>query len=259
MTPPTCTSIVEEYLTSLRNGFSVSEWSDGCNITTPYLLPDNSRISLSVIFTGPDKVSVSDFGETFDRLYLTGVNLSPSDWRVVSSAKRFGVGIENGEISVTAQPDELDTAIHNVCHAILDLSYLTYGRTPRVAPDFERAVEDSILEHNWRFEKKHRVVGFASTHEFDFLIMDRSPVLVEALTAREPSRANIAAKLSAFKVADSRRLDANAPYHYLCLLDDRDQERIRAITDVALGPLEGYFDRVMPLGDFQRIPSLDFA
>jgi len=256
MMPRTCATIAESYLELLKEEFHVSRWQTGCALTTPYYLPDNSRLSLSVAFPNPDEAIVSDLGETFDRLYLTGLNLSPTDWRVLSSADRFGVRIENGEISSTVPATEVSKAIHNVSHAILDISYLSYSRAHRSPADFERAVEKSIMDHQWTFERNYKVVGYSASHDFDFVIMERRPVLVEALTAREPSRANQAAKLSAFKVADSKRLEANAYFQYLCLLDDRDQERTRSITDTALRPLRGYFDRVMPLSEFQGIDRL---
>ena len=259
MMPRPCASIAEAYIDSLRAGFTVSQEENGCHLTTPFYLPDNSRISLSVTYLRSGEVNVSDVGETFDRLFLTGINLSPTDWRVISSSKRFGVPIDDGEIALTVPATDVASAIHRVSHAILDVSYLSSSRAHRAPAEFGRAVENSIRAHQWRFEQGYEIVGRSSKQKFDFVIMEHRPVLVEALTAREPSRANVAAKLSAFKVADTRQLPANEFYRYLCLLDDRDQERRNSITETALQPLEGYFDRVMRWSEFQELDTLAIA
>ena len=90
-----CQEVVAQYLGSLREEFAASDSEFGCTITTPFMRPDGDYLALIAERRPDGRVMLSDGGETFAYLFLSGIALSrklQEDARRIGA--RFGVEID---------------------------------------------------------------------------------------------------------------------------------------------------------------------
>jgi hypothetical protein len=257
MAIPRCAPALEHYLASLRSRYEVQPEENGCYLATPFFLPDNSRLGVHLVERADGSLEVTDHGETVDGLFTSGVTIPPDDKRLVTIGRRFGVEVEGGEISRRGEVGQLDEAITAVIHAVLDMAYLVYTRQTRALATFEKAFEHLLIDRNRSYERHFEVDGFSDSYTFDYrLISHRAPVLVETLSATSRQRYTEQARLTSFKVSDTKRLTGDAGYEFVCLIDDRTRSQQEAISERALKPLREYLDAVVFWSERERVEAL---
>src|SRR5215208_3277275 len=128
MLAPQCVPLLDNYLASLRNEYEVEDADNGCLLLTPLYLPDNTRAGVYCRPRPDGRIDITDDGERFDTLVVSGLNISPTERRLDAIAARFGVAITRGNISKPADPADPAHAINDVVHAMLDIAYLVYTR-----------------------------------------------------------------------------------------------------------------------------------
>lgn len=257
MTAPSCVPALERYLASLRSRYEVRQEEEGCYLATPFFLPDNSRLGVHLVERADGSLEVTDYGETIDGLFTSGVTIPPDDKRLVTIERRFGVAVEGGEISRRGEAGELDEAITAVVHAVLDMAYLVYTRRTRSLATFESAFEHLLIDRHRSYERHVEIDGFSDSYTFDYrLAGQRVPVLVETLSATSRRRYTEQARLTSFKVSDTKRLTGDSGYEFVCLIDDRARPQQDAISERALKPLREYLDSVVFWSDQERVEAL---
>ncbi len=151
-----------------------------------------------------------------------------------------------GEISLRTDGDNLAEAVNAVIHAILDLSYLFYTRRIRAAPSFFNEIDTWLTLEHRRFHRHYDVVGRSNTNTFDYYLPRQGkPVLIEAISALDPENSLCRAKLTSFKVFDSRGAPDGELFEYACLLDDRTEEHRDALTSKVIQTVSTYIPTVL--------------
>jgi len=256
MAAPHCVPALESYLAGIRSRYVVREEDGGCLLETPFYLPDNSRLGVHLIEHTDGTFEVTDFGGTFEGLFTRGVTVAADDRRLVTIGQRFGVEIGGGEISKASGADALDEAIDAVVHAMLDVAYLVYTRRTRAAPNFDAEFEHLLIDRGRRYDKRFEVPGQTDTHTFDYrLVGRRIPKLVETLSATSRQGSWEQARLTSFKVLDTRKVTGN-DFQFVCLVDDRTADQQDAVTDRTLRTLREYLDAVVLWSERQRVEEL---
>jgi hypothetical protein len=234
----------------------VSEEKDGCFLATPFYLPDNTRLGVHLTERSNGTPEVTDHGETFDGLFTSGVTVAPDDKRLVTIGQRFGVEIDGGEISKATAGLHLDEAIEAVVHAMLDMAYLVYTRRTRAVPNFQAEVEFRLMGLERRYDRRFEVVGQTDIHTFDYRLFGRrAPLLVEALSAASRQASWEQARLTSFKVLDTRRVTGD-DYQFACVIDDRTPDQQEAVTERALRTLREYVDSVVLWSEREKVDEL---
>lgn len=257
MAAPHCVPVLDRYLASLRDQFEVHEEEQGCFLTTPFYLPDNTRLGVHVIERADGSVEITDQGETFDHLYTSGLNIAVDDTRLESIGKRFGVQIEGGEISKTGDFDAVEESLTEVVHAILDMVYLVYTRRPRAAPSFTAKVEELLIESGQPYETRYEISGLTDSHTFDYhLPSQRNPLLIDTLSATSRQTSRDRSRLVSFKALDTRRLPEASHFRFACLVDDRLPEQQEVLNERVLRTLRGNLDDVLLWSEREKVLEL---
>ncbi len=257
MASPHCASVLDNYLASMPDRYAVHREADGCRFVTPFYLPDNTQLTVSIVERPDGSVEVTDFGETVDHLFLSGLTLRSDDRRLVTISRRFGVEIDGGEITKVVDSSSVSRAIDDVVHAVLDVSYLVYTRTARKAPTFTADVEQFLMYSDVPYERGYEVLGYADEHRFDYHIPARqTPLLLEALSASDQRSARDQAQAIAFKVLDVGKVSEPGTFRFVCLLDDRLPDQQEALTPRSRATLAKYLDDVILWSERQKIRTL---
>lgn len=256
MAVPHCVPALESYLANLRSRYEVRKEEDGCFLETPFYLPDNTRLGVHLVDQADGTFEITDYGETFDGLFTRGVTVGPEDKRLVTISQRFGVEIGGGEISKTSGLDTLNDAIDAVVHAMLDMAYLIYTRRSRAVSNFEAEFEHFLIGHERSYDKRVEVVGQTDTHIFDYRLSGRrAPKLVETLSTTSRKGSWEQARLTSFKVFDTKRVTGD-DFEFVCLVDDRTADQQDAVTDRALHALRVYLDSVVLWSERNKVEEL---
>lgn len=253
-----CDSVVDRYLVSLRQQYETRREADGCLLLTPFYLPDNTQLGVHLLERANGTVAVTDLGETFDYLFLSGLNITADDKRIARIGERFDVSIDAGEISKTVElgSSSIDGSVNAVIQAVLDMAYLVYTRRPRMAPNFAADVEQLLIHYHRAYEKQVEVVGRTTTHTFDYRFTNRNrPLVLDTLSTTSRHDSIERAQVTSFKALDSRQGEGS-DYTFVCLLDDRTPDHDDALSDRTFAPLQGYLDIVLRWSERQRLADL---
>ena len=246
MNGTSCLSILQSFIERVPSNYTAVPTETGCMLETPFYLPDNTRLGLHLVIHDDDKIEITDFGETVDNLFLSGVTVGEDDHRFDSMRVRFGVNIDGGEISSVTNAANLDQAINGVIHAMLDMSYLVYTRQVRATPSFFADVDLWLSLQNRTFERNVEVAGRANVNVFDYVLPRRGrPLALEAISTRNAGYAFERAQVTSFKVVDSLGGTIGEQLEFACLLDDRTPQHQDALTERVVRTLQAYVPQVI--------------
>jgi hypothetical protein len=250
MVAPHCSAILAAYRNHLVERFEMLEEDGACRLLTPFYLPDNTQLTVGVIQQEDGSFEVTDFGETDDFLYLSGLTIPKEDQRLVRAGNRFGVDATSGEIRKFASVAELPDAIDDVIHAILDVSYLVYTKQTPKPPTFTAEIDKLFSDEvGIRYKQGAVVRGKTNEHTFDFsLTSAQASFLIDSISSNDSSYAKDRAQLIAYAADDVRSVLPNA-YQFVCFLDDRTNETKTAITLNVLSPLEEHGIQIIRWSD----------
>ncbi len=272
MNPESCAGLLEQYLTYLRSSYEARLVGTDCLLVTPLLMPDNTRLGVYVLTREDGRLKVTDYGETFDRLFTSGIDLSVEDPRLTRISVKSQVTIDAGAISKVVTPEFLNEGVDQVVQAILDMAYMV-NHQPSDLPGRRRAENaadlpdtdagrevEPVRSGGQLFEaevgqwlasqtvirERPEVRGATGSHTFDFEIpLAPRPVLLEALSRTKSPRLTEQAQLLAFKVVDVRITAEHRNYVFACVIDDRTPTQKRAVKRATLTTLSQYLDSVI--------------
>ena len=186
-----CSEIVDAALSRLRSDFETSDADVMCRVLSPLERRDGDRFELVVRQIG-DRFQVSDDGDTFDYLQLSGVKtrrnraLENLTSEVVTA---HDVQLINGAIVVDSRQGDVGDAIFRVLAAMNDLSQFELNR--RVIPPrtFDTLVEGELVGQGVSYQKRIQHQGEIRQRTFRFGINGQRHIVVEPLSARSASRA----------------------------------------------------------------------
>jgi hypothetical protein len=237
-----CQKLIDAYVGWLRQGLSVEEVGEACELTTPFL--DRHNDHLQVYATRHNgNIILSDDGYILSDLRTSGLEVDTPKRKMVldSVLKGLGVRAENGQLVVEASAASLGQRLHSLVQAMLAVNDMFVMAQPRVASFFFEDVRNFLDSHDVRYTPRVKLAGKSGyDHGVDFLIpksRKRPERILQAIAA--PKRDNIAAYL--WTLSDTRAArDGESEAEAYAFLNDQEQ----AVGGDVIEALNAY--RVVP-------------
>ena len=220
-----CQKLIDEYVGWLRQGLSVENVGEACELTTPFL--DRHNDHLQVYATRRNgSIILSDDGYILSDLRTSGLEVDTPKRKMVLESVLNGLGVrnENGQLLVEASMPNLGQRLHSLVQAMLAVNDLFVMGQPRVASFFFEDVGSFLDANNVRYTPRVKLSGKSGyDHGIDFLVPKsarRPERILQAIAA--PKRDNIFAYLWTLSDTRAARSGETEPEAY-AFLNDQDQ------------------------------------
>jgi len=208
MTHPECQKLIDQYVDWLRQGLSVEQVGDACELTTPFLDRHNDHLQIYAVRHNGNIV-LSDDGYILADLRTSGLEVETPKRRTVLDGILNGLGVrnENNHLVVEASPKNLGQRLHSLVQAMLAVNDMFVMAQPRVLSFFYEDVQAFLDVHDIRYTTRVKLAGKSGyDHGVDFLIprsRRRPERILQAIAT--PKKENI--------------------FHYLWILNDTREAR----------------------------------
>src|ERR1051326_4101922 len=189
-----CIQLLDAYINWLREGLSVEELENGCELTTPFV--DRHNDHLQIYATQHEGViTLSDDGYVSSELRSCGLDLKSQKRKEVVQEilNGFGVKMEGSKLITEATTRNLGQKIHSLIQAMLAMNDMYVMAQPRVATFFWEDVQRFLDQHNVRYSPRVKVTGKSGFDQaIDFLIpksQSRPERLLKAIG--DPTKATV--------------------------------------------------------------------
>jgi hypothetical protein len=200
-----CQKLIDSYVGWLRQGLSVEEVGEACELTTPFLDRHNDHLQVYAIRQNGNIV-LSDDGYILSDLRTSGLEVDTPKRKMVleSVLNGLGVRVENNQLLVEASAKNLGQRLHSLVQAMLAVNDMFVMAQPRVASFFFEDVRVFLDTHDIRYTARVKLAGKSGyDHGMDFLIPKsrrRPERILQAIAA--PKKENIFAYL--WTLSDTR-------------------------------------------------------
>jgi hypothetical protein len=220
-----CQKLIDEYVGWLRQGLSVEQVGEACELTTPFL--DRHNDHLQVYATRRNgNIILSDDGYILSDLRTSGLEVDTPKRRMVldSVLKGLGVRAENEQLLVEASAANLAQRLHSLVQAMLAVNDMFVMAQSRVASFFFEDVRNFLDSHDVRYTTRVKLAGRSGyDHGVDFLIpksRTRPERILQAIG--NPKKDNIFAYL--WTLSDTRAArTAESEAEAYAFLNDQEQ------------------------------------
>ena len=157
-----CKEIIERTVENLRLGFKCMPSDRRVSIITPYLYPDNDLVEVFVEEISPDRVRVTDLGETLRHLESLGIDVLASSKRrflLEQITGRIHVDIQRGKLEKEGSIGDLGTLLMDVVAAAQGVAGLVYTSKVYEPATFPEEVSIFLSEQKIEHEKRPLVFG----------------------------------------------------------------------------------------------------
>ncbi len=220
-----CQKLIDGYVGWLRQGLSVEEVGEACELTTPFL--DRHNDHLQVYATRRNgNIILSDDGYILSDLRTSGLEVDTPKRKMVLDSVLNGLGVraEGGQLLVEASAGNLGQRLHSLVQAMLAVNDMFVMGQPRVASFFFEDVRNFLDTSNVRYTPRVKLAGKSGyDHGVDFLIpkSPRHPErILQAIAA--PKKDNIFAYLWTLSDTRAARAAESEPEAY-AFLNDQEQ------------------------------------
>ena len=248
-----CQKLIDEYVGWLRQGLSVEQVGEACELTTPFL--DRHNDHLQVYATRRNgNIILSDDGYILSDLRTSGLEVDTPKRKMVldSVLKGWGVRAENERLLVEASAANLGQRLHSLVQAMLAVNDMFVMAQSRVASFFFEDVRNFLDSHDVRYTSRVKLAGKSGyDHGVDFLIpksRKRPERILQAIAT--PKKDNIFAYL--WTLSDTRAArSAESEAEAYAFLNDQEQ----AVGGDVIEALSAYY--VIPAIWSQRSNCVD--
>lgn len=252
----TCATIVNEIRDEVSNQFSAAEVEGTCYLVTPFLLPDNTPITLAVETEADDAIVLSDFGQAADYAFLHGISDSTVSQRLKFVERRFGIDLDHGVMSKRVPVGQAAQATVEIITGVQDVGYLVYRRSMKAKRETFRADLESYLTlSQLTFRKNVVLPGATGDRSFDYVVRgDHKQLALSLFDSFATRGAESRAKVLAFDVSDVRQhKDAGASaLDFAVVLDTRQSQPPPSVLRI----LETHFSNVVRWEERHQIGDL---
>jgi hypothetical protein len=248
-----CQKLIDAYVGWLRQGLSVEDVGEACELTTPFLDRHNDHLQVYATRSNGN-IILSDDGYILSDLRTSGLEVDTPKRKMVLDSVLNGLGVraESGHLLVEASAGNLGQRLHSLVQAMLAVNDMFVMGQSRVVSFFFEDVRNFLDSNNVRYTPRVKLAGKSGyDHGIDFLIpksRGRPERILQAIAA--PKRDNIFAYL--WTLNDTRAARAGEPeaeaYAFL-----NDQEQV--IGGDVIEALNNY--RVVPAIWSQRSTYVD--
>jgi Domain of unknown function DUF1828/Domain of unknown function DUF1829 len=250
-----CQKLIDSYVDWLRQGLSVQEVGEACELTSPFLDRHNDHLQVYAKRQNGNIV-LSDDGYILSDLRTSGLDVDTPKRKTVldSVLNGLGVRIEDNQLTVEASPKNLGQRLHSLVQAMLAINDMFVMAQPRVASFFFEDVRAFLDSHDVRYTARVKLAGKSGyDHGVDFLIprsRKRPERILQAIAA--PKRENIFNYLWTLNDTREARAGGSAQEgEAFAFLNDQDQ----AIGGDVIEALHAY--RVIPAVWSERSQYVD--
>ena len=200
-----CQRLIDSYVDLLRQGLSVEEVGEACELTTPFLDRHNDHLQVYAIRHNGNIV-LSDDGYILSDLRTSGLEVDTPKRKMVLDGVLNGLGVrvENNQLIVEASTKNLGQRLHSLVQAMLAVNDMFVMAQPRVASFFFEDVRAFLDSHDIRYTARVKLAGKSGyDHGVDFLIpksKGRPERILQAIAA--PKKENTFAYL--WTLSDTR-------------------------------------------------------
>lgn len=216
-------SLLDRYLSWLRDKTSLREIGDYIEITTPYLDRHNDYLQ---IYAKKQEGSflLTDDGYIINDLEQSGCKISSSKRQQLLklTLNGFGVQLNGKSLQVSATPDNFALKKHNLVQAMLAINDMFYLAEPLVASIFYEDVVFWLDANEIRYTPRVKFTGRSGfDHSFDFVIPKSKSSPERILqTVNRPNKETVTLlAFSWFDTKEVRSPDSKA----FALLNDQEQ------------------------------------
>jgi hypothetical protein len=180
-------------------------------LITTSLMPNNDCIEL-MVESANGKMLVHDMGNTYDYLYLQGIDLASSAQRnrlrqVQRILENYHADLVDFVIRRETIPEELPVAVNLVLEAIKEICILQYSLKPYRHENFKEQVYALFAARQSAVTLDYRVTGFAKTHFFDIRLNGRDEILGKTISATSSSVVQASVERCVFAFIDVQKTD----------------------------------------------------
>lgn len=157
-----CADITEKYIETLSEGFRCLSLERRIRIVTPYLYPDNDLIEVFVEEPAPNRVRITDLGETLRHLHAQGFDVTGTPKRmqmVETIAAGTGVDLARGELAKEGEITNLGEILFDVLAAARGVSDLILTSRAYEPATFKEEVGRFLEENQVPYESKVKLTG----------------------------------------------------------------------------------------------------
>jgi Domain of unknown function DUF1828/Domain of unknown function DUF1829 len=220
-----CQRLIDGYVDWLRQGLSIEQVGEACELTTPFL--DRHNDHLQVYATRRNgNILLSDDGYILSDLRTSGLELDTPKRKMVLDGvlKGLGVRAEEGRLVVEASDANLGQRLHSLVQAMLAVNDMFVMAQPRVASFFFEDVRNFLDSHDVRHTARVKLAGKSGyDHGVDFLIpksRKRPERILQAIAT--PKKDNIFGYLWILSDTRAARTEQSVPEAY-AFLNDQEQ------------------------------------
>ncbi|MGA3168135.1 MAG: DUF1828 domain-containing protein, partial [Terriglobia bacterium] len=127
-----CQRLIDSYVDLLRQGLSVEEVGEACELTTPFLDRHNDHLQVYAIRHNGNIV-LSDDGYILSDLRTSGLEVDTPKRKMVLDGVLNGLGVrvENNQLIVEASTKNLGQRLHSLVQAMLAVNDMFVMAQPR--------------------------------------------------------------------------------------------------------------------------------
>lgn len=167
-----CQKLIDGYVAWLRQGLTVENVGEACELTTPFL--DRHNDHLQVYATRKNgTIVLSDDGYILSDLRTSGLEIDTPKRKMVLDGVLKGLGIrsEDDRLMIDASESNLGQRLHSLVQAMLAVNDMFVMAQPRVASFFFEDVRNFLDSHDVRYTPRVKLAGKSGyDHGIDFLI-----------------------------------------------------------------------------------------
>jgi hypothetical protein len=249
-----CNSVIEQLKSQISGQFTEHSIEGACYLITPFLLPDNTPISLEIAEEADGKYTISDYGQGADYAFVHGVGDGIVRNRLGFVERRLNATVDGGVISKTVSSDDAANAVVEIITGVQDVGYLIYRRTTRRTRETFKADVEAFLSTRGRtFRKNTSLPGATGDREFDYIVRGNHQQLALSLfESRSPRTAEGRAKSLAFDYMDVRDRQPER-LEFAVIIDTRTGQQLpKAVVSI----LNTYIPNVVLWEDRHEIEEL---
>lgn len=231
-----CRQLIDDYLAWLREGLSVENLNQSCELTTPFLDRHNDHLQIYVS-TENEKIILSDDGYILADLRTSGLEIvTPKRKAVLQSILGgFGVKTDGKRLFVESSSRNLGQKMHSLIQAMLSVNDMFVMAQSKISSFFWEDVHNYLEQHDVRCSPRVKITGRSGyDHAIDFLIpksRTHPERIVQAINT--PDKNTISSFL--FVLEDTREVRGGKSEAYAFLNDQH-----RAISGNVVEALEVY-------------------
>lgn len=259
MSTNSCQDLLLSLSSQLSAAFAVDASSTRCRIDTPFLLPDNTLISVFATANPDNTVTLTDDGIASDFDYISGVGPLVLKNRLTQVAVRYGLEITDQTLSTRVHLDALLGGVLSVTGGMQDVtSLIQLPASRRNAKNFDNDIQRFLVRNGWRYARDQVVRGNRGRDRPIDYVVDSGPVQLMMLTF-EPGETRSASRrldeivvtnIELSNVIQTPRIDL------IVLVDDRNEITEAPPTTTWAQTLDDYaHDRVFSWKDRERLAA----